>query len=388
MNTPHNEQIGMRQWLIEQIAAEAKHVANEAAEKFGVSRQTVNRELQAMVTEGVATQTGRTRARQYSLALIKLFTKSFEVKPDLREDSIWRQDVAPLLADLPANVLHICQFGLTEMLNNVIDHSGSKTATIVVSRNAAQIMMVVADKGVGIFKKVQEACRLDDPRDAIFELTKGKFTTAPDFHTGEGVFFTSRMFDLFVVTSQKLALACGTGGDDVLFNVNSGGDQPGTMVAMTISVFSERTMKSVMDKFASGDEDYGFTKTRIPLSLAKYGAEQLVSRSQAKRVVAGLNRFKDVYLDFSGIETIGQAFADEIFRVFRRDNPTVNLKPTNLNPEIQAMINRVQLAQAEPVELLLPGVDPKMLEAEQEKKTEHAPHQLGDVYGNQSGALL
>ena len=78
---------------------------------------------------------------------------------------------------------------------------------------------------------------------------------------------------------------------------------------MVISMFSKRTIKSVMDKFASGDEDYGFTKTSVPLSLAKYGAQQLVSRSQAKRVVAGsCNRFKDVYLDFSGIENDWPSF--------------------------------------------------------------------------------
>jgi hypothetical protein len=50
--------------------------------------------------------------------------------------------------------------------------------------------------------------------------------------------------------------------------------------------------------------------------LAKYGNDQLISRSQAKRLLARIELFKIVLFDFSGVETIGQAFADEIFRVF------------------------------------------------------------------------
>ena len=56
--------------------------------------------------------------------------------------------------------------------------------------------------------------------------------------------------------------------------------------------------------------------THIPLRLAEYGEDNLVSRSQAKRVLARVDRFEEVILDYSGIRAVGQAFADEIFRVF------------------------------------------------------------------------
>ncbi len=267
-----------------------------------------------MVAEGVVLGSGRTRARGYTLAVLERLGKTISLVPGIREDSVWRQDVAPLLADLPSNLLHICQHGFTEMLNNTIDHSESGQAGISITRTAANVMMLVSDQGVGIFKKIQDACQLEDHREAIFELTKGKLTTDPKFHTGEGIFFTSRIFDLFMIASGNLTLTCVPKVDWLMgVEVKGRPDVAGTTVLMVISMFSKRTIKSVMDKFASGDEDYGFTKTSVPLSLAKYGAEQLVSRSQAKRVVAGLSRFKDVYLDFSGIETIGQAFADEVF---------------------------------------------------------------------------
>lgn len=66
----------------------------------------------------------------------------------------------------------------------------------------------------------------------------------------------------------------------------------------------------------------------------------LVSRSQAKRLLARVDRFKTVLLDFSGIESVGQAFADEIFRVFRKQHPEVAILPCNANEAVERMINR------------------------------------------------
>ena len=61
--------------------------------------------------------------------------------------------------------------------------------------------MYLHDNGVGIFKKIQTELRLLDERHAILELAKGKLTTDPKRHTGEGIFFSSRMFDQFDILS-------------------------------------------------------------------------------------------------------------------------------------------------------------------------------------------
>ena len=95
-----------------------------------------------------------------------------------------------------------------------------------------------------------------------------------------------------------------------------------------------------VDEFA--DEDYGFTKTSVPVRLAQYGDEQLISRSQAKRLLARFDRFKVVLLDFEQVESIGQAFADEVFRVFVRAHPDTIIAETNANPIVTQMINRAR----------------------------------------------
>jgi hypothetical protein len=109
---------------------------------------------------------------------------------------------------------------------------------------------------------------------------------------------------------------------------------------MSIDPRSTRTSVDVFDRFSDKDEDYGFTRTHVPVALARHGQENLISRSQAKRLVARFDRFKAVLLDFAGIQMIGQAFADEVFRVFQNAHPDVELTWINVTPEVERMIRR------------------------------------------------
>ena len=100
-----------------------------------------------------------------------------------------------------------------------------------------------------------------------------------------------------------------------------------------------RTVKKVLDQYAVGT-DFGFNKTVVPVNLAGYGNEWLVSRAQAKRLLARVDRFKIVIFDFKDVDRIGQAFADEVFRVFKQQHPEMQLHFINAVPEVQDMIIR------------------------------------------------
>ncbi len=78
----------------------------------------------------------------------------------------------------------------------------------------------------------------------------------------------------------------------------------------------------------------------VPVRLAQYGDEQLISRSQGKRLMARVDRFKSVLLDFTEVSIIGQAFADEVFRVFARHNVDIEIVPLNANKQVMQMIRR------------------------------------------------
>jgi hypothetical protein len=60
-----------------------------------------------------------------------------------------------------------------------------------------------------------------------------------------------------------------------------------------------------------------------------------------------IERFKTVVLDFASVSSIGQAFADEVFRVFANAHPGVELVPVHAVPVVQQMIRRAQVARDE-----------------------------------------
>jgi hypothetical protein len=176
-----------------------------------------------------------------------------------------------------------------------------------------------------------------DERHAVVELAKGKLTTDPARHTGQGIFFASRLVDSFDILSGGVYFThkFGEESDWILERPET---RDGTTVFMKLNNHSSRTDRQVFEQYTSGD-DFGFTKTVVPVRLAQYGEDKLISRSQAKRLLARVDLFRSVLFDFEGVDSIGQAFADEIFRVFARSHPNLELVPINATPQVQQMIN-------------------------------------------------
>ncbi|MEK6324550.1 MAG: DUF4325 domain-containing protein [Acidobacteriota bacterium] len=326
----------IRHRALELISEDGHRVGSRLASQFGLSRQVANGYLQTLIREGLIEAEGTTRARVYRLKTLAEANQKYQ-REGLQEDVVWREGFAPAVGDLPENVRDIWLYGVTEMVNNAIDHSGSAEVRVGLRRNALFTEAWVEDDGEGIFLKIQRALGLYDPREAILELAKGKLTTAPENHSGEGIFFTSRMVDAFDIESGRLHFRHEHRASDVL--TERAADSPGTRVMMRLANDSPRITRAVFDEFTDGEE-YTFDKTVVPLRLAQHEGEKLVSRSQAKRVSQRFERFKRVVLDFEGVAEIGQAFADELFRVFAAAHPDVRLTPINTSPAVANMVRR------------------------------------------------
>ncbi|GAG64820.1 unnamed protein product, partial [marine sediment metagenome] len=236
-------------------------------------------------------------------------------------------------------IIGICEYGFTEIFNNVIDHSVGSNAFAGYTHLPNKIKMFVSDDGVGIFNKITRELKLADNREAILELSKGKLTTDPQNHTGEGIFFTTRMFDKFSILSGDLYFSHGLFDDWLIEDKKD--KTKGTYVRMEIATKSSRTVQDIFDKYSGEEYDYGFRRTHVPLLLAKYGEGKLVSRSQAKRVLARFDRFDEVLLDFTGVDFVGQAFIDEIFRVYSNKNPKTKILWIRTNSRIDSMIKTI-----------------------------------------------
>ncbi len=308
--------------------------------EFSISRQAVLKHIKKLADEKLITVDGNTKARTYKLNIKKLYSKTFPVSKELNENSIWTQETSSFFSNLEPNVYDIWHYGFTEMFNNVIDHSNATTVVVDIEDHHTSKLINIYDNGVGIFEKIQEAMGLSDPRHSVLELAKGKFTTDKDNHSGEGIFFTSRLFSSFQILSKEVYFThIANSSSDLILEANQ---TNGTLVILKMSNDSDIEMDDIFAKFASSKNDYGFTKTIVPVKMAQYGDDMLVSRSQAKRLLARIDRFKTVVFDFEGVEKVGQAFADQIFRVFKNSNPEVELLYSNASTQIQQMIKRVE----------------------------------------------
>jgi anti-sigma regulatory factor (Ser/Thr protein kinase) len=331
----------IRQYILENVESHPKKIVQFTSEKFGISRQAVNKHIKLLVKQQTILMHGTTKSRFYSLCPIKNQEKKYLLDGELQEDIVWREDVYPLLIEFPDNVIDIWNYCISEILNNAIDHSSGKNVIVQINKTAITTEIIIYDDGEGIFKKIQRELGLLDERHAILELSKGKLTTDPDRHTGEGIFFSSRMVDDFTILSGKTFFSH-ENREDIDWILEHQKFQNGTGVFMKMKNNTSRTVKKIFDKYTS-DDDFGFTKTVVPVRLIQYGDEMLVSRSQAKRLLSRVERFKTVILDFDGVKSIGQAFADEVFRIFALKNRKINILHINANKDVEQMIVHVLL---------------------------------------------
>ena len=331
----------IRRQILRDVKHHPKDIAKHISNIFSISPQATNNHLRRLELDSWLSSQGRGKGKQYFLGDRRKYQSSFELSEAFTEDRVWRDHFAFIIEGLSENIIDICHYGFTEMVNNSIDHSDGETIYITVERDSENITMMIIDNGEGIFSRIKRLCGLHDKKQAILELSKGKLTTDPDNHTGEGIFFTSRIFDLFEIDSMGLKFSH---QDELEFDFLVDSDlltkNSGTLVFMKININSERTIKGVFDDFTAGPDDFQFNKTVIPVKLAAYENEKLVSRSQAKRLLARVERFTNVIFDFAEVPSIGQAFADEIFRVYANKHPDIILLPVEMNEVVEMMVNR------------------------------------------------
>lgn len=337
MNKTQKRTEEIRQFILENVEEHPSDITSVVSSEFDISRQASHRHIQKLISDSLIIAHGNTRNRRYEVKPLVDFSVELPL-PGLEEDKVWREHIRPLMNGIPRNVFDICHYGFTEIVNNAIDHSEGTILSVSLERTYRKIMLSIMDNGVGIFSKIQKELNLDDPLHAILELSKGKLTTDPVHHTGEGIFFTSRIFDKFTIISGKLFFSYQGEIDWLLEDKQE--FSKGTRVILEISASSKRTTQQVFDRYTTTG-DYGFSRTHVPVFLATYGDENLISRSQAKRLLTRFEKFKEIILDFTNVTSIGQAFADEVFRVFQTQNPDVHLVPINMSEQIQKMIAHV-----------------------------------------------
>ncbi len=321
--------------------ANPTHLCAELATQFGVSRSTMGKWLRKLIEEGWISREGRSHPI-YRPAQLRDVSRGYALA-SLDEETPWQRDFAPCF-ELQPNILRLAHHAFTELLNNAVDHSGGARVSISMRQNRTHLHLLIRDDGCGVFARIQQAFGIETPQQALLELSKGKLTSQPEFHTGRGLFFTSRLFDVFDLYANHLTYQHSHWQRREWLRANPLAVQ-GTAVFMSIALNATRTLDEVFAAHSRGSQDFSFARTEVALRLA-LGAEgqALESRAQGKRIANRLEAFEVVDLDFEGIDAVGQGFADELFRVFASQHPQVQLQPRNMNSQVAAMVAQAREA--------------------------------------------
>ena len=338
----------VRKLILNTLQRKKEVRTSEIVKATGFSRAYVNRFFQELRSEGRILLLGKANKVRYikagehefKHAKKKILTahrilQNKGLSEDLVLDDIKKK--SGIFFDIPENVSAILDYAFSEMLNNAIEHSKSKTIEISMRKEKNDIVFSVVDRGVGIFNNIMKKKKLQNSMEAIQDLLKGKQTTAPQLHSGEGIFFTSKMAKMLTIQSLQKKLIFNNILNDVF--IEDIKKCIGTKVTFDIDIGSKKKINDIFKQFT--DASFEFNKTEVIVKLYKMGSEY-ISRSQARRIISGLDKFKTVTLDFKNVKTIGQAFADELFRVWKTRHPKITIITKNANENAQFMIKKAR----------------------------------------------
>lgn len=317
-------------YILEKINNKENQITKKVSETFNINQNTAHDFINSLINKNIIKRVKR------DLYIINSEEHEFSFKCPIQDESlIFDNFIAPLLTNYPNNVVKIWEYVCTEIINNVIDHSECKEMTIKVTKNYLKTSIEIIDDGIGIFNKIQRYFHLPNLKTAVNELFKGKITTDESKHSGEGIFFSSQILDKFYIISSGHFFSRQKFENDKITVINN---SKGTIVSMTLSNSSRKELVELFNMYSTVHE--GFYKTLIPIK--NMFENDPVSRSQAKRLYSGLNKYTEIILDFDKVETIGQAFAHELFVVFQNEHKNVVLGCVNMNKNVEFMYNHVK----------------------------------------------
>lgn len=262
-----------------------------------------------------------------------VWARKFEIA-GLEEHVVWEMVKQELNLDMTVGAADVMPYAFNEMLNNAIDHSGGKFVNVKFWVEKETWAFEITDDGEGVFAKIKSGFGLDTVFESSQELSKGKRTTDPEVHSGEGIFFTSKTVDVFKLSSNEVTWIVDNLRDDQ--GLGSSSDETGSRVFVKIAINTNRKMRDIFTQFSIG---HAFVRTRLTVKLSDIGV-LFVSRSQAKRILEGLDSFSEIEIDFKGVQNVGQGFVDELLRVWPKAHPDKKVIPINMVPAVEFMVNR------------------------------------------------
>ncbi len=359
----------IRAFILENLEAHPRDIVRLARQRYGISRQAVNRHLHALEAEGLVEGRGSTRARRWRLRGRRVAAATLRPgTPVARPDRIWRVAFEPALAGATERLRENARRILEAVVDAAAARAGATRLRIDALATPTGLDVGVWDDGPGLFARLArtpgglELARFDLVRGARFgapaagrpraggghapgEPPAGRGASArpdpaPAVAPDDGSLLVAmRLADAFVAAADGIALGwdgreerwAALGDDAVEIPAR------GTRMAFHVDAEPRRTPADVLDALRAGD-GAPMSRAHVPVALLPGAGEAPRSPGDARRLVEGLERCVEILLDFRGVDAIGEAFARELFGTWRAQHPGVSLVTMGASPDVRAVI--------------------------------------------------
>ncbi len=329
----------IRDFLLQHIPDHPKGIIPLATSNFLVARTTIFRHLQWLLNEKEIIKIGNTSSAQYFLKASLNRKFSVNIFPELSEAQIWIDYLEDTFCLLPKYAYEIFRYAFSRTFNNVMEHSKATEVEIQTLWEKDELTLKIQDNGIGIFDCMQKSLSLSNERECVIRLATEKVTTSPEKHGGQGLFFTSRAVDQFMLRSGNIHFYRNNRQDDWTLETHQV-QLTGTTVSLSLAYNTRRRITEIFKKYSTlvDDSDPRFDKIHILVELCSKEILNRCNRQNAKKLLQGVHKYRHVLVDFKNVNSVTQGFVDEVFRLFQARYPQIEIKYTNANDDVKFMI--------------------------------------------------
>jgi len=325
----------IKKFILDNLTQHQRDIIHTTIRRFGISRQAILKHMNTLIAEKQIIAHGKTRDRIYELRPQVNFSKTIDIDTDFFPEVIIKNNIVPHLSTLSKNVRDICEFSISAILNNIVDHADANSLYYKLYLTHKDMHIILSDNGKGMFGHIQSLLKLKNTQIAAVEVAKGHVTTDPDHHSGDELNTVIHLFDKVTIDASGKSLTFINKTQNWLIDHST--QQQGTRIHLQINPSSRRTCKEIFQKLFNKEKQ----SVRIPINLLKVPGNELVnSREQAQSILRNINDLKSIEFDFNNIDLIGPAFADELVRKTKAKNQVADIKWINCNETVDVLMSR------------------------------------------------
>lgn len=333
----------------------------ELSERTGLTRQALHRHLSSWVLEGRLQRQGRARATRYlpgpgnsscppesrprgraPAGLGRTYrVEGLSPQAAWRDLQAWLGSQAPGIGD---TALAVLEWVTCELVANGLAHAQSPYLSLRAHADSDRVALALADAGLGAFETLRRKLGASSALDALQWLSNPPATPAagPPDPACRGLRSVSHMVELFELDANGFEWSVDNAlGETAVSEVpevprhSSGtGETGGAGTEVRVSVALD-TQTHPADILAHRPAIHG---TRV-LALRDFG-RRLFTRSDARRLLEGMDLYAEIVLDFDGIEGTGLGFVDELLRVWPIRHPLTRLRVQGAGAAVAFMLRQ------------------------------------------------